>query len=406
MKAASLLSMEEALERLLMVQAVASSAESVDLLEAPGRILAEPVVSTIHVPPQDNSSMDGYAVRLADAALFATGLPVSQRIPAGVVSAPLAAGTAARIFTGAEVPRGADAIIMQEDAVADGDHVKFSVVPESGAWIRPQGFDIKAGETILDAGQWLRTQDVALAASIGIPTVKVRSRLRVATFFTGNELAMPGDVLEPGKIYNSNQYILNGLLRRLPVEHIDLGLVPDTLEDTMAVLKQSAQSGDLVITTGGVSVGEEDHVRPAVQALGHLDLWALAIKPGKPLAFGRVGREDGSQASFIGLPGNPVSSLVTFLMFVRPLLLKLAGATEVLPKRIPMRADFNWSKPDRRREFLRVRRNADGGLDLFPNQNSAVLTSTVWADGLIDNPPQHAIQKGDWVEYLPFGELL
>lgn len=402
-----LLTMDEALERLLARATPPTGAtQDVDLMDATGRVLATDITSSINVPSVDNSSMDGYAVRTADGAALADGLPVSQRIPAGSVPTPLAPNTVARIFTGAEVPAGADAIIMQEQAVVDGDRVRFTVVPASGEWVRTVGCDIEAGSRILTAGMRLRPQDVALAASVGVATLAVRPRLRVATFFTGDELAMPGEPLAPGKIYNSNRYLLRGLLQALPVEHTDLGIVPDTLEATRDTLRRAAADNDLVITTGGVSVGEEDHVKPAVEAEGHLDLWNLAIKPGKPLAVGGVRRGDASEAAFIGLPGNPVSSLVTFAFFVRPLLLRLAGVADVTPVRVPMRADFVWPKGDRRREFLRVRRNLQGGLDLFPNQLSNVLTSTVWGDGVIDNPPGQTIAHGDMVQFISFADLL
>jgi molybdopterin molybdotransferase len=217
---------------------------------------------------------------------------------------------------------------------------------------------------------------------------------------------MPGEPLPEGAIYNSNRFTLTGLLHMLGCEVADLGIVPDTLEATRATLREAAGISDLIITSGGVSVGDEDHVKPAVTAEGRIDMWRLAIKPGRPLAYGAVRRADGSEASFIGLPGNPVSSFVTFMLFVRPFVLRLQGAAEVTPRVYAARADFDWPKPDARREFLRVRFNRDGGLDLFPNQSSGVLTSTVWGDGLLDNPPQHGIRRGDTVRFLPFAELL
>jgi molybdopterin molybdotransferase len=245
-----------------------------------------------------------------------------------------------------------------------------------------------------------------MAASVGAATLQVARRPRVALFSTGDELAMPGETLKPGAIYNSNRFTLRGLIESLGAVHDDLGIVPDRLDATRAALKQAAEKNDLIVTCGGVSVGEEDHLRPAVEQEGRLDLWQIAMKPGKPLAFGEVFRADGSSAWFIGLPGNPVSSLVTFLLAVRPVLLRLQGASDLAPRPIAMRADFAWPKPDRRREFLRVRRNDAGGLDLFGHQGSAVLTSTIWADGLVDNPPGQAIAPGDTVRYLSLPELL
>jgi molybdopterin molybdotransferase len=227
----------------------------------------------------------------------------------------------------------------------------------------------------------------------------------VALFSTGDELVMPGEPLPEGAIYNSNRFVLHALLRRAGCEVTDLGIVPDRLEATRAALRAAAGGHDLILTSGGVSVGEEDHLRPAVRAEGELDLWKIAIKPGKPLAFGRVG-SGANPAAFIGLPGNPVSSFVTFALLVRPFLLRLQGVADVLPAAIELRADFEWPKPDPRREFLRARRNGSGGLDLFPNQSSGVLTSTVWGDGLVDNPPGRAIRAGEAVRFLPFSELL
>jgi molybdopterin molybdotransferase len=402
------LTMDEALEKLLGgVRVAGAPAETVALMSATGRVLATDIESGLNVPSVDNSAMDGYAVRMQDAALFTSGLPVSQRIPAGSVPGPLAPATAARIFTGAQIPPGADAVVMQERVtVLENGNVTLQETPERGAWIRPVGCDIESGTTILHAGMRLRPQDVALAASVGVAELSVRPLLRVATFFTGNELAMPGQPLGPGKIYNSNRFLLGGMLGALPVKHTDLGNVADSLEATQAALREAARHNDLVITSGGVSVGEEDHVKPAVESMGTLDLWSLSIKPGKPLAFGRLRREDDSEAAFIGLPGNPVSSFVTFALFVRPLLLRQAGAAETTPVRTSIRADFSWPRADRRREFLRVRRNAQGGLDLFGNQLSAVLTSTVWADGVVDNPSGKTIAPGDMVQFISFADLL
>jgi len=401
-----LLSVEEALERLLAGARGVAEVESAPTMAATGRVLARPQTSALNVPPLDNSSMDGYAVRAADCASGAARLRVAQRIPAGIIGKPLAAGTVARIFTGAPIPPGADAVVMQEQTEAVGDDVIVKHAPKPGEWVRRAGEDIRAGATILDAGTRLRAQEIGLAASVGLASLPVFRRVRAALFSTGNELAMPGEPLPEGAIYNSNRYTLTGLLQRLGCEVADLGIVPDTLEATRATLREAAAISDVIITSGGVSVGDEDHVKPAVIAEGRIDLWRLAIKPGRPLAYGAVRRADGSEASFIGLPGNPVSSFVTFLLFVRPFVLRLQGMTETAARTYAARADFDWPKPDLRREFLRVRFNRDGGLDLYPNQSSGVLTSTVWGDGLLDNPAQHVIKRGDTVRFLPFAELL
>jgi molybdopterin molybdotransferase len=335
-------------------------------------------------------------------------LRISQRIPAGHIGQPLEAGTAARIFTGAFIPEGADAVVMQEQCKADetGEQVTIEHAPQSGEWIRRAGEDIQTGSVILQAGTRLRAQEQGLAASVGLAQLPVFRRLKVAVFFTGDELTMPGEPLKPGAIYNSNRFMLRGLLQQLGCDVTDLGNVPDTLDATRAALRNAAQGNDLIITSGGVSVGEEDHIKPAVEAEGSLNMWQIAMKPGKPLAFGEVHRASQEPAFFVGLPGNPVSSFVTFLLFVRPFIHALQGAQTSSPKSYSMRADFSWPKADRRNEFLRVRINDTHGLDLFKNQSSGVLTSTVWGDGLVDNPPNQIIQPGDVVRFIPFNELL
>lgn len=403
-----LLSFDEALAALMARAAPVADTVTVPTIEAAGRVLAADQRSALDVPPSDNASMDGYAVRCADlagAGAVGVRLRVAQRIPAGNVGAPLAPGTAARIFTGATIPEGADAVVMQEQTQADGDFVTVRHAPQPGEWIRRAGEDIRAGSVILPAGTRLSPQATGLAASVGLASLPVQRRVRAACFFTGDELVMPGEPLPPGSIYNSNRFVLGALLRALGCEVADLGIVPDSLDATRAALREAASGNDLIVTSGGVSVGEEDHVRPAVEAEGEISLWQIAVKPGKPLAHGRV-RRPGGHADFIGLPGNPVSSFVTFLLFVRPFVLRLQGVRAVEPAAYPMRADFDWSRPDPRREFLRVRINAAGGLELFPNQSSAVLTSTVWGDGLVDNPPQQPIRRGDIVRFLPFAGML
>lgn len=404
-----MLSVQEALDLLLSAAHAVSETETLATVDATGRVLAADQLSQLDVPPMDNTQMDGYAVRSADCVSGAAVLPVSQRVPAGHVGQPLQPGTAARIFTGALIPEGADAVVMQEQCAFDeaSGTVTVSHAPKSGEWIRRRGEDIRAGSTLLARGTRLRAQELGLAASVGLASLPVYRRLKVAVFFTGDELTMPGEPLKPGAIYNSNRFTLRGLLQQLGCEVTDLGNVPDSLDATRDALRTAASGHDLIVTSGGVSVGEEDHVKPAVEAEGKLSMWQIAIKPGKPLAFGEVRRAgQPDPAFFIGLPGNPVSSFVTFLLFVRPFILALQGATVAQPRRYPMRADFDWSRPDRRNEFLRVRINDRQGLDLFSNQSSGVLTSTVWGDGLVDNPPGQAIRAGDVVSFIPFSELL
>jgi molybdopterin molybdotransferase len=404
-----MLSVQQALDFLLEAARPIAEVESVPTLEANGRVLAEDQVSLLDVPSFDNTQMDGYAVRAQDCAGGAASLRIAQRIPAGHVGQPLEPGTAARIFTGALIPEGADAVVMQEQCEADGEQVTVRHAPAPGEWIRRRGEDVRQGATILPAGTRLRSQELGLAASVGLASLPVRRRVRVAVFFTGDELAMPGEPLAPGAIYNSNRFTLRALLENFGCEFTDFGIVPDTLDATRATLRAAARAHDLIITSGGVSVGEEDHIKPAVESEGSLNMWQIAVKPGKPLAFGAVRRADNDAdgtAHFIGLPGNPVSSFVTFLLFVRPFLLRLQGVSgPVAPLAIPVRADFDWPKPDRRNEFLRARMNPDGGLELFPNQGSGVLTSTVWADGLVDNPAGQAIARGDVVRFIPFAAL-
>lgn len=394
-----LLSVDEALEQLLSHARPVDEIEEVPTLEATGRVLARAQRSTMDVPPMDNSAMDGYAVRAADLQTSAK-LKVAQKIMAGSVGGPLEPGTAARIFTGAPVPPGADAVVMQEDCEATGDEVLVKKKPALGQWIRLTGSDVRKGGEILPAGKRLLPQDTGLAASVGIGTLPVFRKVRLGLFFTGDELVMPGEPLAPGRIYNSNRFTLRGLARTFDCELHDYGIVPDTLEATRAALRKAAAECDVIVTSGGVSVGDADFVKPAVEAEGSLLMWKIAMKPGRPLAFGTV-----QKAFFIGLPGNPVSSFVTFLVFVRPFLLRRQGIADVAPKVLPARADFDWPEPDARREFLRVKWNAQGGLDLYPTQDSAVLTSTAWADGLVDNPPKQAIRRGDTVRFLPYSEL-
>jgi molybdopterin molybdotransferase len=401
------MSLDEALQRLVAGAAAhrIDRTETVGTSDALGRVLAADVRSGLDVPPADNTSMDGYAMRAADVPAAGTVLPVNQRIPAGVVGQPLQPGTAARIFTGAQVPPGADAVVMQEQCEALDGAVRVNTVPQSGQWIRRRGEDVRHGAVVLSAGTRLTPQALGLAASVGAAELSVWRRPRVAVFSTGDELVMPGQPLKPGAIYNSNRFTLRGLLQAAGCEVTDLGIVPDQLQATRDALKRAADGNDLILTSGGVSVGEEDHLRPAVMAEGTLDLWQIAMKPGKPLAFGQVRSGEGS-ALFMGLPGNPVSSFVTFLLAVAPVLRTIQGMDAAGPAAQQLRADFDWPRPDRRREFLRVKLNAEGGLDLFPNQSSGVLTSTVWADGLVDTPAGQPIARGDLVRFLPLDALV
>ena len=416
-----LMSLDEALEQVLGQVRVLGETESIAVLDADGRFLAEDLISALQVPPQDNSAMDGYAVRTEDLQSPGAKLQVTQRIPAGHYGHALMPGEAARIFTGAPIPSGANAVVMQEDTQtleSEKHHpanpvVLVNVLPKQGQWIRRSGEDVRKGDVVLSQGTRLNPASLGLAASIGRANVRVIRKPRVALFSTGDELVMPGEVapenMRPGAIYNSNRFFLRALLMRAGCAVTDLGIVPDNLSDTLKVLKAAAQDHDLVLTSGGVSVGEEDHVKPAVEQLGRLNLWQISMKPGKPFAFGQLNVPSTSKqagAYFMGLPGNPVSSYVTFQLLVRPFLMALQGQGQTASKSFLLQANFDFPKPDKRREFLRVQRNVAGTLDLFSNQSSGVLTSVVWGDGVIDNPSLQAIQHGDWVRFLPFAEWL
>ena len=403
----SLLALDDALTQLLDSATPLTDSESVSLLEADNRVLASDVVSELSVPSFDNSAMDGYAFCFDDLVRQKSILQLGQRIPAGHFPQPLQAAHADRIFTGAPLPQGADTVVMQEECeLLDGSQVKILSQPAKGQCVRARGEDIALGDKVLLQGNRLTPASLGLVASLGMAQVNVIRRPRVALFSTGDELIMPGSIkpldLPPGAIFNSNRFFLKALLERLGCVVTDAGILPDDLSATREAMSKASNQHDLLLTSGGVSVGEEDHVKPAVESLGKLHLWALAIKPGKPFAYGQIHTGSDKQVHFIGLPGNPVSSLVTFILLVRPFILKLQGSHQLPLTTYPMRADFAWTKMDKRREFLRVKCNPSGGLDLFSNQSSGVLTSAVWGDGLVDNPAGHLIQPGDIVNFIPF----
>ncbi len=397
-----LIPVDEALSRILAAATPVVQTEVLEIENARGRVLADDVISAINVPGYDNSAMDGYAVCSVDCVEPGASLTVAQRIPAGQTGIKLEAGTAARIFTGAPVPEGADAVVMQELCHQQGDSVTINTAVPVGDNIRRAGEDIEKGSVILRSGARIRPQEQGLIASIGQAKVTVKRKLRVATFFTGDELVEPGRELGQGQIYNSNRYTLKGLLQSVDCEVIDAGIVPDTLEATLDVLKRVSANADLVLTSGGVSVGEEDYVRIALQQLGELNMWRINMKPGKPVAFGKV-----NDALFMGLPGNPVSVFVTFLVFARPLILKMQGAENTLPNELSIRSGFEW-KGIKRQEYLRVRvgRDESGACaEIYPHQGSGVLSSTCWADGLVIVEPGKTISAGDVLKYIPFQGL-
>jgi len=401
----SLIAVDQALELLLNKSTLIEETETIELIHAGGRTLAEDVRSTLQVPPLDNSAMDGYAIRSSD---FATSrevcLPISQRICAGEVGTELDSNTVARIFTGAAIPEGADAVIMQERCEIDDNKMLSSGPISAGTNVRKAGEDIATGDTILKAGNKLRPQDLGLASSVGANQLTVYRRLRVGIFFTGDELQEPGTPLQAGQIYNSNRYTLRGLLDNLNCEIIDLGIVGDTLEATRNAMLEAAEKADLVMTSGGVSVGEEDYVRIALEELGQLEMWRINIKPGKPLAFGSIGN-----TPFLGMPGNPVSVFATFCIFARPYILKKQGNSNTQANSFMVPAAFDWNKKGSRCEYLRARleQNSAGKtiIKLYPHQGSGVLTSTSWANGLVIIKPYATVSKGDLVKFIPFSEL-
>lgn len=404
-KRGAMISVEQARAYLLERARVVEEIEATDLTLTLGRMLAVTQVAEIDVPGFDNSSMDGFAIRSADASRPGRcELGVVQRITAGQTGRELRPGEAARIFTGAPMPPGADAVVMQEDASVVDGRLSFEAPVAPGQHVRPRGNNITAGSEVLSKGTRLRPQEMGLAAAVGIASLPVYRRLKVAIFSSGDELVAPGASLASGQIYNSNRYTLLGLLQSLGCELVDLGIVPDRLEATCEQLEHAARQADVIVTSGGVSVGEEDHLKTALERVGRLEMWRVAVKPGKPLTYGRIGTAD-----FLGLPGNPVSTLITYCLFVRPFLLTRAGAEDVLPQFLTVKAGFEWPTPMRRREYVRARiEETDGEHNalLFPKQGSDVLASTVWAQGLVEIPEHVSVAPGDRVRYLSFAELL
>ncbi|SFO80375.1 gephyrin-like molybdotransferase Glp [Pseudomonas borbori] len=395
---------DEAIAELLARAPAPPPVERVTLNQALGRVLAEPLYAPFEVPAWDNSAMDGYALRAADLPAAGGCLPLAGRIAAGDAAAQaLPAGHAVRIFTGAPLPSGADSVVMQEQCRLEGGQVWLPPVP-GGEHVRRRGEELAAGTQVLGVGQRLRPQELGLLASFGIDRVAVYRRLRVGLLSSGNELREPGETLQPGQIYNSNRYSLAGVLSSLGLEVHDYEIMADELAASRDALSLAASEWDLLITSGGVSVGEEDHLKQAIRELGELHLWRLAIQPGKPLAFGEVGGKP-----WLGLPGNPAAALITSLVVARPFLLRAQGCLDVLPQPLRLPAGFAWRKANGRRQYLRARlEQGDGHLRvcLHPQQGSAMLTSACWADGLALVEVGQTLEEGDLLDYLPFSALL
>ncbi|MBL4819883.1 MAG: molybdopterin molybdotransferase MoeA [Gammaproteobacteria bacterium] len=396
---------DDALKNLLGGLQLVTGTEVVELAHTVNRIVAADLVAPVDVPGSDNSAMDGYAVTTADLKTIPILMPVSQRIAAGSVGESLTPATAARIFTGAPLPGRADAVVMQENCEISEGSVTVLQKVTAGENVRKAGEDISEGAIIFTAGHRIRVQDMSALASSGIATLKVRRKLKVAVLTTGDELVRPGALLGPGKIYNSNYYAIASALKALGMEVVDLGIVADDLDSTIASLKLAASKADCIISSGGVSVGEEDHVKEAVVALGQLELWKIAIKPGKPFAYGSV-----LGKPFFGLPGNPVSAIVTLALLVKPALLTLSGARVIAGASYQLPAGFKFSTTGERQQYLRVVRRSRAlhgpDLILFSSQSSGVGYSLSAADGLAVVPPFTSVDEGDMLTFLPFTELL
>ena len=392
-------SVQQAVDQLLSECKVLARPVQTPLTEVLGRVLAKDVVAGIDVPPADNSAMDGYAFRRADWTSAKDELALSQRIPAGIAPPGLAPGTAARIFTGAEIPEGADTVVMQENCDATDAGVVIRELPELGRNIRRRAQDVATGQTVLKPGSRVRPQDAGLIASLGVSEVSAYRPLKVAVISNGSELVEPGEAVRPGQIYNSNRYLLCGLMNTWGFEVIDMGIAPDDPEAIRNLLERAAQQADVIVSSGGVSVGEEDHIKDVVGDLGGIDLWKVSIKPGKPFAFGNV-----HGTPFLGLPGNPSSVLVTCLIIARPYLLRCQGVENVEVEPIPRPALFS-RKEAFRTEYLRVKSTADG-LECYPQQSSGVLLSTVWGDGLAIHPQGQKIDLSQEIDFLPYSFLL
>ena len=396
---------DEVIEHLLSRAPRPPKVEQVALADALGRVLAEDLLAPSDVPAWDNSAMDGYALRARDLPIEGGFLPLAGRIAAGDSGlTPLSPGQVVRIFTGAPLPPGADTVVAQEDCQVEGSGVWLPAAKQ-GAHVRRRGEELTNGSLLLSAGQRLRPQEIGLLAGMGFARVAVYRPLRIGLLSSGDELREPGEALQPGQIYNANRFTLGAVLRSLGMQVHDYEVMADDLAASRDALSLAASEWDMLLTSGGVSVGEEDHLKQAIRELGELHLWRLAIQPGKPLAFGEVGGKP-----WLGLPGNPAAALITALIVARPFLLRAQGRVEVLPKALPLPAAFSWTQPRPRRQYLRARLQSDANgqlqVHLHPRQGSAMLSSACWSDGLAVIEIGQTLQAGEAVSYLSFAELL
>lgn len=397
-----MLSEAEALQALLDHARLLAGSESVPLSDSNGRICAEDIIATIDIPGSDNSAMDGFACNSQSISLE-TPIAISQRVTAGSIPLPLKPGTAARIFTGASLPDGADCVVLQEDCRYDDQTVSFYSMPVCGQHVRYAGEDIRQGQIILRQGDVIGPAQVGVIAASGIDKVRVYQRLRIALLTTGDELLEPGASKQTGKLYNSNRYALTAAIRQLGFTVTQQRLVADTLAQTMHEFMHCANEADVVISTGGVSVGDEDHVKQALQNIGSMQFWKLAIKPGKPLAFGLI-----DDTPFIGLPGNPVSAMVTFLIIARPFLFQCQGIKNIQPRQYKVIANFEWQTKNRC-EYLRVSLSEQDGrlyANLSSKQGSGIQSSLSESDGLVRIDKESTISPGDMLHYLPYNSLM
>ncbi len=399
-----MLNVTEAQQALLDASPAPIAKDSIPLENSLGRVLAESCVSKVDVPPADNSAMDGYAIRVESTLEPGTQCPISQTITAGMAPMPLVKNTCARILTGAELPPNANAVIIQENITLGDNQITLNAPVSAGNNVRSKGQDIAKGATVAKAGIRVTPACMGVLAASGIDKVTVYRPIKVALVNTGDELVDPGQPLAAGQIYNSNRYLLLALLKQQNVAVVKIITLPDDLENTKTALLQCAQESDLIISTGGVSVGDEDHIKNAITDLGELSLWKIKLKPGKPLAFGSIHHAN-ERTPILGLPGNPVSAFVTFCLFAQPVLSKMAGQTSTLPKPWHVPANFAVTKVRTRPEYARAKRG-EHGIELFNNQSSGVLSSLHWAEGLVLIPAHTTIAQGDAVEYFPFSELI